>query len=167
MWPESEKGLNKLNKDIINNINPDIQFTSEHSKEELPFLDILIKKTVDKIETDIYYKPTDSKQYLLFNSCHPKHVAANISYNHARRICTIVDNTETRNIRLEELKTFLKNQNYPKGIFLYMCILHLVNPKTLNPWNATIMCAFVSTCELSTRFLKVFGCHFEKHQIIP
>ena len=31
-------------KDIINNINPDIQFTSEHSKEELPFLDILIKK---------------------------------------------------------------------------------------------------------------------------
>ena len=30
MWPESEEGLNKL-KDIINNINPDIQFTSEHS----------------------------------------------------------------------------------------------------------------------------------------
>ena len=115
MWPESEEGLNKL-KDIINNINPDIQFTSEHSKEELPFLDILIKKTVDKIETDIYYKPTDSKQYLLFNSCHPKHVATNIPYNLARRICTIVDNTETRNIRLEELKTFLKNQSYPKTL---------------------------------------------------
>ena len=77
---------------------------------------MLIKKTVDKIETDIYYKPTDSKQYLLFNSCHPKHVAANIPYNLARRICTIVDNTETRNIRLEELKTFLENQNYPKTL---------------------------------------------------
>ena len=57
-----------------------------------------------------------SKQYLLFNSCHPKHVATNITYNLARRICTIVDNTETRNIRLEELKTFLKNQNYPKTL---------------------------------------------------
>ena len=31
-------------KDIINNINPDIQSTSEHSKEEILFLDILIKK---------------------------------------------------------------------------------------------------------------------------
>ena len=72
---------------------------------------------MDKIETDIYYKPTDSKQYLLFNSCYPKHVATNIPYNLARRICTIVDNTETRNIRLAELKTFLKKQNYPKTLF--------------------------------------------------
>ena len=71
---------------------------------------------MDEIETDIYYKPTDSKQYLLFNSCHFKHVATNIPYNLARRICTTVDNTETRNIRLEELKTFLKNQNYPKTL---------------------------------------------------
>ena len=43
MWPESEEGLNKV-KDIIKNINPDIQFTSEHSKEELSFIDIIIKK---------------------------------------------------------------------------------------------------------------------------
>ena len=71
---------------------------------------------MDKIETEIYYKPTDSKQYLLFTSCQPKHVATNIPYNLARRICTIVGNTETRNIRLEELKTFLKNQNYPKPL---------------------------------------------------
>ena len=61
------------------------------------------------------------------------------------------------------MEAILKMAAMLKGVFLYMCILHLVNPKTLNPWNATIMCAFVSTCELSTRFLKVFGGHVEKH----
>jgi hypothetical protein len=45
----------------------------ENSIEKLPFLDVLVKLNGDQIETDIYYKPTDSKQYLLFNSCHPKH----------------------------------------------------------------------------------------------
>ena len=50
---------------------------------------------------------------------------------------------------------------------VFFCILHLVNPKTLNPWNATIVRAFVSTCELLTGFSKVFGGHFEKHQMTP
>ena len=56
---------------VINNLHPDIQVTSESSHTKLPFLHILIKKahTGTTIETDVYYKLTDSKQYLLFNSC--------------------------------------------------------------------------------------------------
>ena len=46
----------------------------------------------------------------------PQECSNQYTYYLARRICTIVDNTETRNIRLEELKTFLKNQNYPKTL---------------------------------------------------
>ena len=79
-------------KDIINCINPDIQFTFEFSKTELPFLDtcILIKKVDSTKEVDIYHKPADSKQYSLFHSCHPKHVTKNVPYNLANRICTMV-----------------------------------------------------------------------------
>ena len=107
LWPGTEEDMDKL-KSIINNIHPDIQFTSESSQTELPFLDILIKKgnTGTTIETDIYYKPTDSKQYLLFNSCHPKHVRTNVPYNLARRICTIVSNEQTKLKRLNELKSW-------------------------------------------------------------
>lgn len=68
------------------------------------------------ISTDLFYKKTDSHQYLLFNSCHPAHTKRNIPFNMARRICTIVSDEERRNKRLEELKTFLCRQKYPNGL---------------------------------------------------
>ena len=49
---------------MLNGLHSDIKFTTECSDKQLPFLDVLVKKEGFKIETDIYYKPTDSKQYL-------------------------------------------------------------------------------------------------------
>ena len=69
-----------------------------------------------KIETDIIYIPTDSKQYLLFNSCHPKHMKTSIPYSLARRILTVASNVDTLHIRMNELKTALTHQKYPKRI---------------------------------------------------
>ena len=60
IWSGSQNDLIKLNR-IINNIHPDFQFTMEISDKDLPFLDILIRKQNNKIETDIYYKTTDTK----------------------------------------------------------------------------------------------------------
>ena len=34
-----------------------------------------------KIETDIYYKPTDSKQYLKFSFPSPRHTKVALPYN--------------------------------------------------------------------------------------
>lgn len=115
MW---NKGLDKLMefKTMINEINTEIQFTMEYSDKQLPFLDILVIKKNSKIETDIFYKPTDSKQYLLFSSCHPKHTRINVPYNLAKRICTIIPNTELRDRRLFELKTSLLERGYPVQI---------------------------------------------------
>ena len=58
---------------MLKSPHPDIRLTIECSDKHLPFLDVLVKKEGSKLERDIYYKPTDSKQYLLFNSCNPKH----------------------------------------------------------------------------------------------
>ena len=79
---------------MLNNLDPDIRFTIECSDKQLPFLDILVMKEGIKLETDIYYKPTDSKQYLLFDSCHPKHTRTSIPFSLARRIRSIVTNEE-------------------------------------------------------------------------
>ena len=55
------------------------------------FLDVTINKSPQGISTDVYCKPTDTHQYLLSDSCHPKHCKEAIAYSQAlriRRICS-------------------------------------------------------------------------------
>ena len=65
------------------------------------------------ISTDLYTKETDSFNYYPFHSSGPKHIARNIPYNLAKRVCTIVSNTDQRDVRLGELKKRLVDKNYP------------------------------------------------------
>ena len=65
------------------------------------------------VVTDMYFKNTDSKQYLNFKSCHPKHTKINIPFSLARRICTIVSDKCVLRKRLVELATILINRKYP------------------------------------------------------
>lgn len=89
---------------------------TEKELYQLPFLDILLYKEAEKLETDIYYKETDTHQYLDYYSCHPRHTKSNIPYTLARRICALVSKENLQNKRLKELKTFLKKQNYPESL---------------------------------------------------
>ena len=77
---------------------------------------MLLIKSNTKISTDIFYKETDSKQYLNFRSCHPKHTKTSIPYNLARRICTIVSDQRQRETRLSELRNSLQKRNYPETV---------------------------------------------------
>ena len=88
----------------------------ETSDHEFPFLDILIKLRNNQITTDIYYKKTDTHQYLNLHSCHPSHTKRNIPYCMARRVCAIVIDEQLREVRLRELRAFLRRQKYPLGL---------------------------------------------------
>lgn len=99
---------------LLNSIHPNIQYTISLSDKSMPFLDILVIKDGENIITDIYHKPTDTKQYLNFHSCHPRHTKENIPFSLARRVCTIVTKPELRNKRLQELKNALLNRHYPE-----------------------------------------------------
>ena len=66
----------------------------DFNEEQLPFLDCMVMKQGLQIETDIFYKPTDSKTYLLFTSCHPKHMKVSIPRSLARRLRTIISNED-------------------------------------------------------------------------
>ena len=113
IWVNSEEELTEFHE-IINNLHSDIKFTIEKSEKQLPFLDILLVKTGTQLKTDIYFKVTDTKQYLNFYSCHPKHTKKSIPYNLARRVCTIVSDEKLRDRRLSELFQSLLKRNYPK-----------------------------------------------------
>ena len=76
---------------LLNNLHPRIKFTKEWSEKEINFLDVtVIKNTNGKVTTDVFYKATDSFNYVNFKSGHPRHTKINIPFNLARRIRTIV-----------------------------------------------------------------------------
>ena len=148
-WSRSEDELLKF-KDLLNSLHPSIKFTMESNRTELPFLDILIKKSGTQIITDIYYKPTDTHQYLNFHSCHPSHTKRNIPYCMARRICAIVSDEQLRINRLEQLRTYLTKQMYPKLLVengikraKELTVTELRTPK--NKQNDTQLIPFVCT----------------------
>ena len=99
-----------------------ILFKNSHV-ERLNFLDIsIILDEHGTVNTDIYYKPTNSHDYLHFDSFHPQHTLDNIPYCLAKRIIIFCSDDDTMKHRLSELKTLLMQCGYPiktidKGIF--------------------------------------------------
>ena len=89
-----------------------MNFTIDKNQTCLPFLDTLIINHNKQLQSDIFYKPTDLKQYLLYTSCHPKHTRNGIPYNLARRLKMIISEDNTLLTRLEELKSYLLKQKY-------------------------------------------------------
>ena len=149
----SQENIDKLwdFKSTLNSLNSNIQFTMELSKEQLPFLDIMIKKVNNQITTDIYQKPTDSKQYLLFKSCHPKHIKLNIPYNLAKRICTIVSDKTTQDLRLQDLKRTLIERQYPPSLIdLGINKAKKLDPKTLKTPKQTTTSQLKTLLYIST-----------------
>ena len=115
IFTRTEEQLMKFHN-LLNSLHPSINFTLEKSKTRLPFLDTLVISENVKLQTDIYYNPTDSKQYLLYKSCHSKHTRNSIPYNLARRLIMITLEENTLLGRLEEVKTFLLKQKYPQAL---------------------------------------------------
>ena len=89
LWQHTE---NELAEYLIhlNNCLLTIKFTLEKSKDSICFLDTKVKIVDKKIETDLYSKPTDAHNYLLYKSAQPKKCKDSISYSQflrIRRIC--------------------------------------------------------------------------------
>ena len=114
-WTKSSSDLEILHSILID-LHKDISFTLQFNNQEQAFLDVLVKNREGKIETDIYHKETDSKQYLLFYSCCRRHTKINIPYNLARQLRTIISEEKVLEKRMRELKSFLSKQNYPEQI---------------------------------------------------
>ena len=58
----------------VNSFHPALKYTWEISGTSLAFLDIKISTEDNGLFTSVYYKPTDSHNYLLYSSSHPSHI---------------------------------------------------------------------------------------------
>ena len=132
--------INELHE-LLQNLHPPKKFTIEHSLKGLLLLDFLVKNVNGKITTDIYHKPTDTKQYLHFRSHHPKNCIKSIPYTLAHRIHTIIidKNLKKKKTRHKKLHTTLHQSGYPttlinKGLKLAekIPLRELRNPKKHN-----------------------------------
>ena len=90
-----------------------IKFTSSHSSTNVSFLDVNVSLTnAGNISTDLYTKPTDKHQHLLYSSCHPLHTKNAIPFSLALRLRRICSTDETFNIRTAQLTTYLLKRNF-------------------------------------------------------
>ena len=123
-WPDDADINIFIN--LLNDLHPSIKLTLEAATksvtdgvgtQKLNFLDItIILHETGHIETDIFYKATNSHEYLRYDSHHPQHIKDNIPYNLAKRIIVFCSNSDTEQLRLTELKKWLLNCGYPRKI---------------------------------------------------
>ena len=109
-------------KTCLNNMQPSIKFTFENpeiiyeNKKKVQVLNFLDAKIIlheeNSLETDIYYKPANTHDYLPYDREHNDHTKNIIPYNLAKRIIVFVTNPEKVIIHLDKLRQFLKVCKY-------------------------------------------------------
>ncbi|XP_037774196.1 uncharacterized protein LOC119570599 [Penaeus monodon] len=99
----------------LNNIHPDLNFTVEYSKKELPFLDTMVYLDAEgKVQTSVYHKPSNTHQYLHFQSCHPPSLKRSLPYSQALRIKRIVSEPHKLEEALKDMVSFFTKRGYCK-----------------------------------------------------
>ena len=72
--------------EYMNRYHQTIKFTFESSRNSVSFLVVLVSRNGRVLGTDLFYKPTDTHQYLHKSSCHPWHIKKAIPYAQAHRL---------------------------------------------------------------------------------
>ena len=74
------------------------------------------------LETYIFYKETNSHDYLNYFSHHPEHTQQNIQYSLAKQITVFVSDKTKMNESLSDLKTWLLSCSYPLTFIDKACL---------------------------------------------
>ena len=110
IWKHGEVSL-KVFIDQVNLFHPTITFTAEYSKEELNFLDLNIKLSDRELKTDLFVKPTDTRQFLDPTSSHPYHSKKEIRYSQPLRLSGICSDNEDFDKRCYDLEKWLMEKS--------------------------------------------------------
>ncbi|XP_072048770.1 uncharacterized protein [Amphiura filiformis] len=115
IWTHGEEELDKFIAHC-NTRHPTIKFTAERSCNSISFLDVMVGLQNGFLETDLYSKPTDTHQYLLWSSCHPKHTKQSLPYGLAFRLRRICSSDDVLATRVDQLKQHLLDRGYPAKV---------------------------------------------------
>ena len=79
-------------------------------------MDVSVSIVDNKIETDLYCKPTDCHQFLHFNSAHPFHNKKSIVYSQGLRIKRLCSSPVAFEKHLESLRSWFCKRGYPQKV---------------------------------------------------
>ena len=111
IWTQGSQKLKEV-FNCINSLHPIIKFTMDYSTTEINFLGVTVTKVRNKLETDLYCKPTDTHLYLHAQSCHRYVNKGSIAYRQVVKFKIICSTKEKLNNHLEQSKQWLVNGGY-------------------------------------------------------
>ena len=102
----------------MSNFHPALRYTHEISSTSLSFLDLSISSHPEcsKLSITVFYKPTDSHAYLLYNSSHPSSTRNSIPYSQFQRLRRICSREQEFEIEAKRMSTFFKARQYPEDV---------------------------------------------------
>lgn len=113
IWQHGEGNL-KIFLEQLNNCHSTIKFTADYSSKEINFLDVKVMQKGDQIFTDLFFKATDTYQYLHSSSCHVDHSKLSFPYSQALRLYRICSENEFFDQRCNDLEKWLQEEDTVK-----------------------------------------------------
>ena len=101
---------------FVNGFHLGLNFTWVISDVQLPYLDLCLKPTPDRILTSIHYKETDTQSYLNCTSCHPARCKNSIPYSAFLRLRCICSEENDFENKSKEMATFFRSRGYPSNV---------------------------------------------------
>ena len=98
----------------LNNFHSNLKFTFETSSCTVNFLDLNVSLRNGVTHTDIYIKPTDSHQYLHYQSSHPLHIKTSIPYSQTLRVSRIWSSEKNFKTHVSHMKEWFLVRGYPE-----------------------------------------------------
>ena len=114
IWLHGKESLQEFHR-LANSLHEQIDLELRQSTTFVEFVDARVKAEGDKLSTDVYTKPSDSKAYLHYSSDHLSHTKRAIPFGlvmRAKRICS----TEAGfKYQAKEVSSHLFRRDYPKN----------------------------------------------------
>ncbi|XP_078367676.1 uncharacterized protein LOC144651609 [Oculina patagonica] len=120
--------------DSLNSIDPHISFTIEHeSNGQLSFLDTLISRDNNKLNIDVYRKPTHTDRYLDFNSHHDREHKISTAATLLHRALKLPNSESGKAHEIDRISIALQSNGYPPKVTADIIRKKSSNPPTPSP----------------------------------
>ena len=115
IWQYGEDELERFTNHL-NSVHSTIKFTIEKSRTAVTFLDTTVSLENNRLETNLFVKPTDRNNYLPFGSAHPYHCKKGLPYGQFLRIQRICSKLRDFKHNCTVKAAQLRQKGYPQTL---------------------------------------------------
>eukprot|EP00061_Rhincodon_typus_P012624 g38476.t1 len=145
---------------FTNTFHPNLKFTSTISDTSLSFLDLSASISGNRLEIDIYFKPTDSHSYLDYTSSHPLSCKNAIPYSQFFSLRCVCSQDGAFHSQTSQMSSHFKDCNFPllTSANLVYCI---------HCSQCGLLYSDETKCRLGDRFVENLRAVRDKRQHLP